>query len=174
MKSILTGTFSALVLGAAIASSQTPPASQAPSQPAGGQTQPGAQGQPTEQRSTTAKGQTYRGFLRGSDASGWTIAPLEARSGATGTAGATATSGADTTTYTVVAAEGAKVNLTSMADQCVEVVGVAAPAGAGARSSSDAAGGAESPAAGAAGTRAGANRTLTITTVKAVEGGCKQ
>lgn len=173
MKSILTGTFSALVLGAAIASSQTPPASQAPSQPAGGQTQPGAQGQPTEQRSTTAKGQTYRGVLRGSDASGWTIAVIDARSGATGTAGATATSGADTT-YTVVAADGTKVNLTSMADQCVEVVGVVAPAGAGARSSSDAAGGAESPAAGAAGTRAGANRTLTITTVKAVEGGCKQ
>ncbi len=174
MKSILTGTFAAFVLGAAIASSQTPPAGQAPSQPTGGQTQPGAQGQTPEQRRTTAKGQTYRGYLRGSADSGWTIEPIDGRSGATGTAGATATSGASPTTYTVVAAEGAKVNLTSMADQCVEVVGIVAPAAAGARSSSDAAGGAESPAAGAAGARAGANRTLTITTLKAVEGGCKQ
>jgi hypothetical protein len=96
---------------------------------------------------------------------------METRSGAAGTPGATATAGTGAdATYTVVAAEGTTVNLTSMADQCVEVVGVVAPAAAAARPQ---AGGAETPAAGAAGARtASANRTLTITTIKAAEG-CK-
>ena len=146
MKAILTGTVAAFVLGAAIASSQTPPA--------GGQTQ---QGQPMRQQGTPAKGQTYRGYLRGSPATGYTIQPMESRAGATGTAGATPTPEAQRTTYTVVAGEGARVNLASMADQCVEVIGVVAPA--------------MGAPAGAAGGRAG-QRTLTITTIKKAEG-CK-
>jgi len=176
MKSIFTGTLAVFVLGAAIASSQTPPAPQAPSgaQPAGGQTEPSGQGQTAGQRSATTRSQTttYKGILKGSATTGWTISPIDSRSGATGTAGATATAGAgSTTTYAVVAAEGSKVNLSSMADQCVEIVGVLAPE-SGAAAGGAAAGG----AAGATSSSmsASAHRRLTVTTIKEVEGGCKQ
>ena len=169
MKSILTGTFAAFVLGAAIASSQTPPpAGQAPAggaKPSDEQTQPAGQ----TERSATAKPQTstHRGILKGSATTGWTISPISARSAATSTAGATATAGgADAVTYSVLAADPSKVNLESMADKCVEIVGVLAPeSGAAARPSADAP---ASPGAAAARTRA-----LTVATIKEVEGGCK-
>jgi hypothetical protein len=177
MKAIVTGTFAALVLGAAVASSQTPPAAQTPSPkpaaPPAGQTQPSGQ----EQRSATTKSQTttYRGVLKGSDASGWTITPITTRGASSSTAGATATAGgaSDTLTYSVVVAEGSKTNLSSMADQCVEIAGVVGPDAAGAARTSPGAG---SPGAGAAGQAAAgaAKRVLTVTTIKEVEGGCKQ
>jgi hypothetical protein len=144
MKSILTGTLATFVLGAAIAA-QTPPAPQTP---------PPAAARP--------QATMYKGVLKGSEASGWTIAPIDHRSGATGTAGATATAGASTpaVTYTVVTPDGSKVDLASMADRCVEISGALSP-------SSGAAG------AGAAGsTSRSNNRTLTVTTIKAAEG-CK-
>jgi hypothetical protein len=168
MKSILTGTFATLVLGAAIASSQTPPAQQAPA-PAGGQAQPAVQ-EPAGQRNAPAKAQasTYKGILKGSAASGWTISPITARSAAANTPGATATAGgADQVTYIVVAAEGAKVDLASMADDCVEISGVLSPEMARATP------GASDPAAAAAAAGATAkNRTLTVVTIKEAEG-CK-
>jgi hypothetical protein len=162
MKSILTGTLATLVLGAAIASSQTPPAQQAPAPPAGGATPPAVQ-EPAGQRSAPAKPQTstYKGILKGSAASGWTISPITARSGAANTPGATATAGGDQVTYTVVAAEGGKVDLASMADDCVEISGVLSPEGARATP------GASDPAAAAA---AAKNRTLTVVTIKEAEG----
>ena len=163
MKSILTGTFAAVVLGAAIASSQTPPAQQAPAPPAGAQAQPTAQ-EPA-QRTAPAKAQTttYKGILKGSAATGWTISPITARSGEANTPGATATAGgADQVTYTVVAAEGAKVDLASKADDCVEITGVLAPEMARATP------GQSEPAA-AAGAVA-KNRTLTVVTIKDANG----
>ncbi len=67
-----------------------------------------------------------------------------------GTAGATATAGgADAVTYSLVAADGSKVDLASMADKCVEIGGVLAPA----------AGGDAKPA----------NRTFTVATIKSAE-----
>ncbi len=170
MKSILTGTVAAFVLGAAIASSQTPPpAGQAPAgaKPSDEQAQPAGQTEPG-QRTATAKPQTstHRGILKGSATTGWTISPIGARSAATSTAGATATAGgADALTYSVVAADPSKVNLESMADQCVEIVGVLAPETAAAKPGADAP---ASPGAAAARTR-----TLTVATIKEVEGGCK-
>jgi hypothetical protein len=187
MKSIITGTLAAFVLGAAIASSQTPPAGQAPAgaQPSADQTQPRGQAPTpaTPQRSTSAT-QTYRGFLRGSEASGWTISPMASRAGATGTAGATATAGATPTTYSVMTSQGSKVDLAPLADQCVEIVGALAPesatGGAAGRTSPVAAG---EPAAVAAGgqhnegaapsSHSATHRALTVTSIKAVEGGCK-
>ena len=164
MKSILTGTFAAVLLGAAIASSQTPPAQQAPAPPAGAQAQPAAQ-EPA-QRTAPAKPQTstYKGILKGSAASGWTISPITARSGAAGTPGATATAGGDQVTYTVVAAEGAKVDLASMADDCVEISGVLSPETARATP------GQSDPAAAAAAGAAAKNRTLTVVTIKDADG----
>ena len=185
MKSVITGTFAAFVLGAAIASSQTPaPAGQAPAgaKPADEQTKPAGQAEPAGQRSTAAKPQTYRGYLRGSAASGWTISPIDARAAASSTAGATATAGgANAVTYKVVAADSSKADFASMADQCVEIVGVLAPESGAGRTSPAAggaagAGGGDTPAPGAgAGAQSGSmNRTLTATTIKTVEGGCKQ
>ena len=181
MKSIVTGTFAAFVLGAAIASSQTPPpAGQAPAgaKPADEQTKPAGQAEPAGQKSATAKPQTqtYRGYLRGSEASGWTIAPMTARSGASSTAGATATAGgAAPVTYKVVVADASKTDLASLADQCVEIVGMLAPeSGAGGAGRTSPGGGAENPAAGAAAQSGSVNRTLSVTTIKEVEGGCKQ
>jgi hypothetical protein len=112
--------------GAAIASSQTPPAAQAPTphrhsrqlvRPAG-----------RTARSGTAN-DNVPGILKGSATSGWTLSPVRS---ASGTAGATATAGgADAVTYSIVAADGSKVDLASMADKCVEVGGVLAPAAGG-------------------------------------------
>ena len=160
MKHILSGTVAAFVLGAAIASSQTPPAAQAPpspapAQPPAGQAQPA--GPPTEQRSAAPRNQgtTYKGILKGSATTGWTLSPI--RGGATSTAGATATAGgADAVTYSVVTADGSKVDLASMANQSVEIAGVLAPEAAG------------KPAAGAD----AAHRTFTVNTIKTAEG-CK-
>ncbi|RPI56810.1 MAG: hypothetical protein EHM55_04025 [Acidobacteria bacterium] len=168
MKTILTGTLAALVLGASIAA-QTPPAERtpAPAQPSGAQTQPADQGQTAGQQSPASKIQTttYRGILQGSAASGFTITPIDTRAGASSTAGATATAGAGgKTTYTVVAAEGAKVNLASMADQCVEIAGVVVPGLKTSPSAGD---------AGATSRSASTKETLTVTAIKASEA-CKQ
>ena len=152
MKHIVSGTVAAFVLGAAIASSQTPPAAQPPTPPPA---QPAAgQAQPAEPRAAAPRTQTstYKGILKGSAASGWTLSPVRS---ASSTAGATATSGADAVTYSIVTADGSKVDLASMADKCVEVAGVLAPE---ARPSGDAA--------------KAANRTFTVATIKAAEG-CK-
>ena len=159
MKSILTGTLATLVLGAAIASSQTPPPpagqAPAPAPPAGAQTQPAGE----TQKSTPAKPQTstYKGVLKGSATSGWTIAPVTAKSAASSTAGATATAGgADQVTYTVIATD-PKVDLADMADDCVEIAGVLGP---------------EPSPAGAGAAGAAKNRILTVTSIKEAEG-CK-
>jgi hypothetical protein len=87
--------------------------------------------------------------LKGSATTGWTLSPIRS---ASSTAGATATSGADAVTYSIVAADGAKVDLASMANQCVEVAGVLAPAAADAK--------------------ADTNRKFTVNTIKTAEG-CK-
>jgi hypothetical protein len=148
MKHIVSGTVAAFVLGAAIASSQTPPAAQAPTpapaQPAAGQAQP------AEPRAAAPRTTTYKGILKGSAASGFTLSPVRSSSS---TAGATATSGADAVTYTIVTADGSKVDLASMADKCVEVAGVLAPEAA-------------RPAGGDA---KAANRTFTVATIKSAE-----
>jgi len=159
MKQIFSCTVAALVLGASIASSQTPPAAQAPTpapaQPAAGQAQP-AEPRAAAPRSQTT---TYKGVLKGSATTGWTLAPI--RGGASTTAGATATAGgADAVTYSIVAADGSKVDLASMANQCVEVAGVLAPEAAG------------RPAAGPDDAKAALNRTFTVATIKTAEG-CK-
>jgi hypothetical protein len=172
MKSILTGTFAAFVLGAAIVSSQTPSQQTPGAAQPGGQTQPGGpttkSSSPTsDQRNAMAKGQTqtYKGYLRGSEAGGWTIQPMR---GTAGTAGATATAGATPVTYSVMVPEGTKVNLTTMADKCVEIVGMLAPEAAGATSTPGAAG---APAAGATSrSSASAHRALNVTTIKSAEG----
>ena len=161
MKSILTGTLATLVLGAAIASSQTPPpAGQAPaSPPAGAQTQPAQPAGETAQKSTPAKPQTtlYKGVLKGSAASGFTISPIAPRSAASSTAGATATAGgADQVTYTVIVTD-PKVDLADMTDDCVEIAGVLGP---------------EPSPAGAGAAGASKNRILTVTSIKEAEG-CK-
>lgn len=182
MKVIFTGTIAAVVLGAAIASSQTPEPAQPTAPVAAEQAQPAqpqadAPRQPAADRAQAPRSQsttTYRGILKGSAANGWTIAPIAARAAAsTSTPGATATAGASTssstTTYNVLSTD-AKVDLASMADQCVEIVGSLLP-----ESSSSSA--AASPAAGAAaGARSSAssNRTLTVTTIRAMQGGCTQ
>jgi hypothetical protein len=144
MKQIFSGTVAAFVLGAAIASSQTPPAAQAPTpapaQPAAGQAQP------AEPRAAAPRTTTYKGILKGSATTGWTLSPVRS---AAGTAGATATAGADAVTYSLVAADGSKVDLASMADKCVEIGGVLAPP----------AGGDAKPA----------NRTFTVATIKSAE-----
>jgi hypothetical protein len=101
---------------------------------------------------------------------------MAARGASSSTAGATATAGGagDTLTYNVVAAEGSKTNLSSMADQCVEIVGVVAPdAGGAARTAPGAAGSPSAGAAGQAAAGAATKRVLTVTTIKEVEGGCK-
>ncbi len=157
MKQIFSGTVAAFILGAAIASSQTPPAAQAPTpapaQPAAGQAQPAEPRAAAPRTQTT----TYKGVLKGSATTGWTLSPI--RGGASNTAGATATAGgADT--YTIVAADGTKVDLASMANQCVEVAGVLAPEAAG------------RPAAGADDAKVAAHRTFTVATIKTAEG-CK-
>ncbi len=158
MKQVFSFTVAAFVLGAAIASSQTPPAAQAPTpapaQPAAGQAQPAEPRAAAPRTQTT----TYKGVLKGSATTGWTLSPI--RGGASNTAGATATAGgADALTYTIVAADGSKVDLGSMANQCVEVAGVLAPE-------------AGRPAAGADDAKAAANRTFTVATIKTAEG-CK-
>jgi hypothetical protein len=109
-----------------------------------------------------AKGQsqTYKGILKGSESTGWTIQPITPR----GTAGATATAGGAPVTYSIVVPEGTRVNLTTMADKCVEIVGTLAPETPGAASP----GAAGAPAAGA--TSRAQHRALTITTVKSAEG----
>jgi hypothetical protein len=225
MKVIFTGTLAAFVLGAAIASSQTP-AGQGPSQ---GQQPSGTQRPTTETRNQTNKTQTatYRGYLRGSATEGFTISPIGNRTtgstsrsaGASGTA--VGTSG-EMQTYSVMTGEGANVNLASMANQCVEIVGSLSPEtgmspgahmGGGAHtpgvSSGASAGGLTPDAAGGqapenpgqlattpgantptgnapgantpAGNAPGANtsghtmhRTLTVTRIRAVQGGCTQ
>jgi hypothetical protein len=158
MKLILTGTLATFVLGAAIASSQTPaPAGQAPAPPA--QTQPAQPAGEPAQKATPAKPQTttYKGVLKGSAASGFTISPIAPRSAASSTAGATATAGgADQVTYTVIVTD-PKVDLAGMADDCVEVAGVLGP---------------EPSPAGAGAAGAAKNRILTVTTIKEAEG-CK-
>jgi hypothetical protein len=212
MKIMITGTIAALVLGASIASSQTPSTqSQPATQPSGGQTQSGAQRQTADQRNQTNQNQTttYRGYLRGSAASGWTISPVGDRAAASGSAAGAATAGAGaasaggastggTVTYSVVAPSGSKVNLASLADQCVEIVGSLAPV-TGTNSSADVHGAAgaagQATASGNAGTRttpggnttAGAagntsgnmsahhNRTLNVTTIRAAaQSSCTQ
>ncbi len=145
MKQVFSFTVAAFVLGAAIASSQTPPAAQAPTpapaQPAAGQAQP------AEPRAAAPRTTTYKGILKGSATTGWTLSPVRS---ASGTAGATATAGgADAVTYSIVAADGSKVDLASMADKCVEVGGVLAPA--------------------AGGDAKAANRTFTVATIKSAE-----
>ena len=159
MKQIFSGTVAAFVLGAAIASSQTPPpAAQAPTpapaQPAAGQAQPAEPRAAAPRTQTT----TYKGVLKGSATTGWTLSPI--RGGSSSTAGATATAGgADAVTYSIVAADGTKVDLASMANQCVEVAGVLAPE-------------AGRPAAGVEDPKAAAPRTFTVATIKTAEG-CK-
>jgi hypothetical protein len=173
MKVIFTSTVAALVLGAAIASAQTPAPradqeaggqAQQPStaQPAGAQTPSptpsGAQKPSAEREQTTAsKGQTYKGYLRGG-ANGWTFSPMSDRAastaGAAGAAGAsspTATSGRDTT-FNLVAG-GGSVDFTKLANQCVEIVASSAPASGASSSAGAAAGGAATP--GGAGATAG-------------------
>ena len=164
MRTLFTGTIAALLLGAAVASSQTPPA-----QPPAGQTppstaQPSGQTKPADQTTPAsptagqkppmAKGTTYRGFLRGSDTSGWTFSPI-ADKGASAAPGATATAGpgaaAGATTYSIVAPASAKASLSTMADQCVEIVGTLAPESAASK----------------------ANRELTVTTIRPAQG-CTQ
>jgi hypothetical protein len=145
MKQVFSFTVAAFVLGAAIASSQTPPAAQAPTpapaQPAAGQAQP------AEPRAAAPRTTTYKGILKGSATSGWTLSPVRS---ASGTAGATATAGgADAVTYSIVTADGSKVDLAAMADKCVEVGGVLAPA--------------------AGGDAKAANRTFTVATIKSAE-----
>jgi hypothetical protein len=165
MKSIVTGTVAALVLGAALANAQNPPAAQPPSptlsQPPATQAQPS---QPAEPRSTAAKSQTstFTGYLKGSADSGFTLSPTNTRSSAS-TPGATATAGAPTVTYSIVTADGSKVNLGSMADQCVEVTGVLGPETARTAPAAESA----KPGASAA------HRTFTVASIKQVEGGCK-
>ena len=179
MKVIFTGTIAAVVLGAAIASSQTPEPAQPTAPVAAEQAQPAAQPaadaprQPAADRPQAARSQsstTYRGILKGSATSGWTIAPIGARSAAaTSTPGATATAGASTsstTTYNVISTD-PKVDLTTMADQCVEIAGSLLPESASSSAAS-------SPAAGAARSAAASNRTLTVTTIRAMQGGCTQ
>jgi hypothetical protein len=125
--------------------------------------------------------QTYKGYLRGSEAGGWTIQPMRATAG---TAGATSTAGGGATgemsTYSVMVPDGTKVNLATMANQCVEIVGMLAPeTGATGRTSPGAAGGADAAAgantaagggAGATRSSASAHRALNVTTIKAAEG----
>ncbi len=219
MKQIITGTFAAVVLGAAIASSQTPQqGAQSPSgeQKAGGQTttQQPAGGRQAQGNTTST---TYTGYLRGSAATGYTFSPIGNRAGsgaaatapggaAAGTSGAPSVSGtsgagaAGRITYNIVAGEQAKVDFTKLADQCVEIVGVVVPAtgasgmntGAGAQGQTSTGGnlaaGNTSTAGNtsAGGTAAGGentdlkntqgqtNRTLTVTSIRAVQGGCTQ
>ena len=166
MRTLFTGTIAALVLGAAVASSQTPPPAQTPpaAQTPSAQTPPS---QPPAQAKPAEKTTTYRGFLRGSDASGWTISPIadrpaSAAPGATATAGAVTPSGP---TYSVIAPAVSKVKLSDMADQCVEIVGVLAPEGA----VSSGAGAAASP-----GMPSKATRALNVTAIREVQGGCTQ
>lgn len=197
MKMIFSGTLAAFVVGAAIASSQTPSTqsgtkasgasggqTQSGDRSQGGRTQSGGQTQTAGQRNR-ANQVTYRGYLRGSAAEGWTITPMANR-GTVGTAGSKpgAAAGAEggassssTTTYSVVPATNAKVNLSSMGDQCVEIVGILADAGAG---GSTGAGNTRSGGNTAGGNMAGSsmsahnNRTLQVTTIRAMKGGCTQ
>jgi hypothetical protein len=183
MKVIFTGTLAAFVLGAAIASSQTP-AGQGqtqPRQPSGtpsGDQKSGTQQSGTDRRTTGARAQTnenqtstYRGYLRRSAAEGWTISPIGNRTAGrtSGNAGASAnavgTSG-EMQTYSVMAGTGSKIDLAKMADQCVEIVGSLSPetgmsssanmGGTNAPSGAGAAGGANSPAGAGAGASANA------------------
>lgn len=168
MKASSTRTFAAVVLSAAIASAQTP-APKGGQTPSGGDTASGAQTR-------------YRGYLRGSAATGFTISPItDRRASATATAPGGAAAGAsvgtsgtaEAVTYNVVAGPSAKTDLARMADQCVEIVGTLVPEtvtrGAGANTSS------KMTAAAAAGHAAAQmNRTLTVTRIRAVQGGCSQ
>lgn len=211
MKVIFSGTLAAFVLGAAIASSQTPygegqsqgkqPSTAQPSgDQKGGQQQSGTQRRTTGARNQTNRNQTvtYRGFLRGSAAEGWTILPIANRAtgrtprSAGASEGAVGTSG-EMQTFSVMTSEGSKVDLASLADQCVEIVGSLSPdmgmSSGGVENpggqTPDAAGGqapenpeqlrtmpgAKTPTATSGHTM---HRTLTVSRIRAVQGGCTQ
>jgi hypothetical protein len=181
-----------------------PPVGQTQSgeQTQGGGAQSDAQKQTPGQRAHSTS-TTYHGYLRGSAAGGYTISPISNRPGSVGTAGsATAGGGASThgaATYTVMAPAGSTADLAAMADQCVEIVGVLGPETGTSGSTSGersvagpttTSGNADAVDAGrstsgntaagttAAGNMAGGNsphhRTLTVTTIRAMQGGCTQ
>jgi len=161
MKNILTSTFGAFLLGAAMLSAQTPAQT-----PAGGQGQPdqkpsGAETQPTtdrgaEPRQTTMRSgssQTYTGCLSGSSGGGHTLTNIQSGSGSASASpragssssssavpGADSTSGSSAMSYNVMGGS-SKADLTGMVGKRVEIVGTLSPEhGAGASSSTGTAG----------------------------------